>query len=147
MTTLTIQYSCTKKEKITGIASSLFSFGVSIYFMVTEALISNYSILFFIGTAGLLISLVTFLTFTAWQPSPLLVITNYDITSNLPKSKGKVISWDKVKEVALGSGYIKLSSNDIITLDLSPLTFGDLNATKSKIVEICDSKSIPFHND
>lgn len=147
METLTIQYTCNKTEKYTSLTSGIFLFAICLYLVITQALANNYGSLFFISTIGALLGLALFFTFTWWQPSPLLSINNQQIVTNLPKMKGKSIEWGQIKDIAIGGGHIKITTNSEQFLDLGSIRYSDINRIKSKIVEICETKGITFHND
>ena len=147
METLTIQYTCSKIEKYTSVISAIFLFAICLYQIIIEALANNYSFIFFFYTIGVLLGLALFFTFTWWQPAPLLSVNNQQIHTNLPKMKDKTIEWGQIRNVAIGGGHIKITTNNDLFLDLSSLKHSDINLIKSKIVEICETKSITFHND
>lgn len=147
METLTIQYSCSKYEKTAAILSSTFLFGLSLYNIITEAIAKNYNILFFVAAIGVLLGLLVFFIFSWWQPRPILEINNQNIQVNLPKIKKQNIDWSAIKKVAIGGGHVKITTNSELFLDLAALKHSDINLVKSKIIEICDTKGIPFQND
>lgn len=61
--------------------------------------------------------------------------------------KGKSIEWGQIKNVAIGGGHLKITTTSELFLDLSSIKHSDINRIKSKIVEICETKGITFHND
>lgn len=147
METLTIQYSCRKIEKTSAISAGIFLFGISLYNITTEALINNYGIVFFFGIIGVALGLSVFFIFSLWQSQPLISINNQEIHTNLPKLKNKTIEWHTIKNIAVGGGHLKITTTEDLFLDFSPIKYSDINRLKSKIVEICDTKGITFHND
>lgn len=147
METLTIQYSCSKLEKTTAISCSTFLFAVSLYLLISEALSNNYKYLFFISIAGAILAIITFFTFSWWQPRPLIAVNNQSINVSLPKIKNQIIKWGSIKDIAIGGGHLKITAEREIFLDFGSLKHSDINRIKSKIVEICETKGITFQND
>jgi hypothetical protein len=127
--------------------------GISIFFAVcmlaggialcvTE---SFYSFVFYMHLLYAICGAVMILKNTVWQPAPTLQITNSAIKS--PKIS---VDWTSVSKVNIGLGYIVFLLNGEQKqqkLNLSDLLYKDVKEVKSKVIELCEQKNIPYHND
>jgi hypothetical protein len=115
---------------------------VSIVLCVMEA---TYNLKFFLYLFYALTAAIVLLKNTVWQPSPVLRITN-----SIIEAKKIKIDWTAVSKVNIGLAYIVFLTNGEQKqqkLDLSELLYKDIKDVKSKIIELCEQKNIPYHND
>ena len=149
MNDLIIQNKLPKLQQFSLFVCAAFLGIWSIYVGFTQMLASQYSILFYVSVAGLLVSVFSILTATAWTPKPVFTLTLEGITPNLPnQSSLKSVLWGEMTNVNIGLNFLKitLKSNKTVNIDLSSLRYSDLKDLKSKIVELCESKDIPYSN-
>lgn len=151
MNELTINYKETSKtKKILNIIIAVYLGGFSLYFCFTEAVANRYGILFFCALAGFVLALILLFINTLWQPATLLRIDSNTIISHLPKQSKATFDWTNVSRVNIGVSYIIFLVNGEQKqrkMDLSVLMYEDVMNVKSKIIEICEYKNIPYHND
>ncbi|MFV0538345.1 MAG: hypothetical protein ACK5M3_13400 [Dysgonomonas sp.] len=104
-----------------------------------------YNFRFYLGLFYAIIGVITILKNTVWQPTPILQITNSTIEAKKIK-----IDWTTVSKINIGLAYIVFLTNGEQKqqrLDLSELLYKDIKDAKSKIIELCEQKNIPYHND
>jgi len=126
-----------------------YSLIFGIYLCIQQALGSNYNLLFYSSLLLIILSVVGLLNLTIWQNKNILVIDNELIEVNLPKKDSIKIEWNDITEIKIGVSYLilKNSINKQIDINLGILKYDDLKNTKSRIIEICEAKNIPFKND
>ncbi len=72
MEELRISYATTKNQRMTNVVIFSYFTLFGLYFVITQALISNYKSLIFIGSAILsLLAIILLLKNTLWLPAPL----------------------------------------------------------------------------
>ena len=116
--------------------------GVSIVLCVMEP---AYDLKFFLYLFYALTGAIVLLRNTVWQPAPILQITN-----NTVEAKKIKIDWTTVSKVNIGLAYIVFFTNGEQKqqkLDLSELLYKDIKEVKSKLIELCEYKNIPYHNE
>lgn len=104
-----------------------------------------YNYRFYLGLFYVVVGVVTILRNTVWQPSPVLTVTN-----NLIETKKIKIDWTSVSKVNIGLGYIVFLLNGEQKqqkLDLSEFLYKDIKEVKVRVIELCEQKNIPYHND
>ncbi|GAB6010168.1 hypothetical protein [Dysgonomonas reticulitermitis] len=109
---------------------------------VTEA---TYNLKFFLYLFYALTGAIVLLKNTLWIPASTLKITNSTIETKKIK-----IDWTAVSKVNIGLGYIVFLLNGEQKqqkLDLSELLYKDIKEVKGRIIELCEQKNIPYHND
>jgi hypothetical protein len=145
-----LEFNYAKGNRVTNIiVFSLFAVYTA-YSCIQHALIKNFGVLFFIPLALFLIAVFFILRNTIWLPAPVLKINNEFIISHSPHNKNFTVDWVNVSSVNIGPGYIifMLSGGQKQKkLELLSLRYGDLLEAKSKVIEICEHKNIPYHND
>ncbi|MDR1707381.1 hypothetical protein [Dysgonomonas sp.] len=143
MEDLIISYSrISKGLRITYIFFAICMLAGGIALCVME---NSYSFRFFMGLFYAIIGVFTILKNTVWQPVPTLQITN-----NTIEAKKIKIDWTTVSKINIGLAYIVFLTNGEQKqqkLDLSELLYKDIKDVKSKIIELCEQKNIPYHND
>lgn len=149
MNDLIIQSKFPKLQRTASFASAVCLAVWGIYTSFTEVFASRYSILFYFAIAGLLLAVFTILSVTVWLPKPVFVISSESILPNLPNQSGlRPILWDDILDVNIGLNFLKVSlkSNKNVNMDLSSLRYSDLKDIKSKLIELCEAKNIPYKN-
>lgn len=149
MNDLEISYSISKNLKLLGIVSGIYLFGLSAGISIFHATISNFSFFFFAGIVGAVVGIVLILTVTAWQSKPIIVINNEHFHVHLPKQRvDGTIAWEDVTQLGIGLSYLTMATIDKknYKIDLENLKYNDLRAIKTKLIEICEAKSIPYSN-
>jgi len=149
MNELSIDYSLKGFLKYLAITVSGYSTIFGIYLCITQVLIPNYNYLFYCSLVLTVLSVVLLLSVTLWSDKPLLVINFEYITANIPGQSKTEIEWAKVTELGLGVSYLSFKTIDSKQheIDLSTLRYNDLKNIKSKLIELCETKSIPFRNN
>lgn len=148
MNDLRIKYSGSVTVRSFVLISSVAYAAFGFYISVTEALNSNYGFSFIAGLLIILVSVILILSFTIWRSKPLLVIDSDKVIANFANQKHlPEIDWSTVTEVGVGISYLRFTVNgSSIDMDLSALVYSDLRTVKSKIIELCESKNIPYHS-
>ncbi|MBP1616256.1 MAG: hypothetical protein H6Q14_83 [Bacteroidetes bacterium] len=121
----------------------------SVYISFAEVFASRYSVLFYLAVGGLVLAVFTILSVTIWLPRPIFTISAEGLIPNLPnQSSLKPISWDEILDVNIGLNFFKitLKSSKNVNIDLSSIRYSDLKDIKSKVVEFCEAKDIPYKN-
>lgn len=150
MNELSINYKeIPQTKKIFNIISSVYLMGFSLYFSITEAVGSRYGILFFCALIAFAFALIHLLN-NILQKAPLLKMDSNTVIANLPNQSKTTIDWTNISRVNIGVSYIVFLINGEQKqrkLDLSALVYDDVKNVKSKVVEICEYKNIPYQND
>lgn len=148
MEELRIDYSPKGFLKIYSLLFAGYSSLFGLYLSIKDALIKNYSIVFFCSLILIALAIIIILYFTLWQAKPLLILNNNNINVDMPDQKASTIAWDDVAEVNIGiSSFIfVLKNKKQINIDLNTLRYNDLKQSKTRIIELCERKEIPFHN-
>lgn len=151
MNELSIKYGdVSQTKRVFNIIAGVFLAGFTLYFCVTEGLVNNYGTLFFCALAGFVLSVILLLSNTLWMPAPVLKIDSTTVVSNLPKQGKASFEWTSVSRVNIGVSYLIFFVNGEKKqrkLNLSGLLYDDVMTVKSKVVEICEYKNIPYQND
>lgn len=151
MEKLKINYASTSEtRRIVNIIAGGFLAIFTLYFCISQAIASTYGILFFCALIGFILSAITVLSSTVWQPKDLLKIDSISIEANLPKQSKASIDWTSVSRVNIGVSYLVFLTNGEKKqnkLDLSGIVYEDVLKVKSKVIELCEYKNIPYQND
>jgi len=145
MEELNINYGLTKTQRIVYALFGLCLVVSGIYLAVKQNLIGDRGIFFFTGIVYAIIGIITILRSTVWQPAPVLRITN-----EVVETKKTKMNWTSVSKVNIGLGYIVFLLNGEQKqqkLDFADILYKDVKSVKSKVIEICEQKNIPYHND
>lgn len=150
MDELNINYSgVSQGRKMTAVITSVYLLIFSCYFAITEAIASNFNILFIAAFIGFVAALVVLLSNTLWLPKWGLTINSTSVNINLPDQNSS-IEWTNVSEVNIGTSYVVFMLNGgqkQKKMDVSSLIYSDTILVKGKILEIAQFKSIPYKND
>lgn len=150
MEELNLNYGLSKGQRVTNvIVYSLFA-AYTLYLCVKEGIINHFGVWFFISLALFLLAVVFILKNTVWLPPAVLSMDKEKISSNFPGHKSLKIDWINVSKVNIGPGYIIFLLNGgqkQAKIDLLSLRYEDLLTVKSKVIELCEYKNIPYQND
>lgn len=150
MTELVIKYAVSTKIKLQALIVAIYLMIISLVIAVLEMTktVPEYGVYFFIGVVGILIALSLIVSVTISQPKPLVVLNNEVLSLNFPKQRlRKILSWEQVSHIGIGLSYITMIVDaQEMTVDLDTLKYYDLKTLKSKLIEIAESKDIPYNN-
>lgn len=150
MNELVINYHSSKTQKILLLIVGGYVALFGLYQCVMYALSNSFAGDFFMMLAAVVLGVILILNVTLWAPKPILVMNVDSLYINMPNQKGSYQSeWVNVAEISIGVSYLKFSEVDSKTynIDLSELKYSDLREVKSRVIEICESKNIPYKND
>lgn len=148
MEELKIAYTLPAKVKIMALLAGGFLFALATGVGITEALHNRFGFLFYVGVAGVAVAVLQVSTVTIWQADFHVVINQDEMRIRLPKQHidGSVL-WETVTELGIGLSYLTLTTTGTnYKIDLGNLKYNDLKRIKSKLIEVCEAKSIPFGN-
>ena len=150
MTELVIKYAISTKIKLQALIVSIYLMIISLVIAVGEMMktVPEYGVYFFIGVVGIVIALSLIVSVTLSQPKPLVVLNNEVLSLNFPKQRLRhLISWDQVSHIGIGLSHMTLNiDQQLETVNLEELKYHDLKLLKSKLIEIAESKDIPYNN-
>lgn len=148
MEPLQIRYTLPKHLKFFALSVSGYLLLLSLALSIQQTIDKNFKFLFYIGILGIAIAAVLILILTVWQSELIIEINSDEFTIKLPKQDiNGIISWDSVSQVGIGLSYITLTSEEEnYKIDFGNLKYNDLKNVKSKLLEVCESKNIPFSN-
>jgi hypothetical protein len=151
MDELIINYNgISRNKKTANIVTGTYLAGFTLYFGIAEGIASRYGILFFCALTGFVLAAILILSNTLWISGAALSVDNNTIKPNLQGQTKSPIDWTSVSSVNIGVSYIVFSLNGgqkQRKLDLAGLRYDDVKTVKSKILEACEYKNIPYHND
>lgn len=150
MDNLLISYGISKTKKITNIIIGGYLACFTLYFCIMEAIASRFDILFFCALIGLVLAIILILSNSLWLSEPFVKIDGNTIESNPPTKNRITIDWARISKVNIGMSYITFAVNGgqkQLKMELSYLTYNDMVSVKSKIIEFCEYKNIPYQND
>ena len=148
MNDLVIDYKLPGKIKVTSMVCGAFFAVLSVVITLQQVFAKNYSVMFFVGLAGILFSVVLILTVYLHKPDFKILINSDELRIRLRKQRiDGTIPWANVSHVGVGLYNLVITASEkTYKLDLGSVKYNDLKAIKSKIVEICESKSINYSN-
>ncbi len=148
MEELNIKYTISQKVKLISLLAGIYLAATTLTLGIMQALEKNFAFVFYASLVGLLLAVLLILTVTVWQKSIVITINNQEIDISLPNQQiDGSITWDNVTQVGIGLSYITLTSEPTnYKIDLGNLKYNDLKRVKTKIIEVCESKEIPFSN-
>lgn len=140
-----------KNKKIINIVTGAYLGAFASYFAISQAIANHFGVLFYVAIIGVVCAIVLVLNNTVWLSDRTLKIDKTAIEDNLsPKSGIVVTEWTDVSQVNIGISYILFltyGGKKQRKLELSSLVYADLSSVKAKVIELCENKNIPFHND
>lgn len=150
MDELNISYNISKSHRITNVIIFSYFTGLGLYMCIKNMLVANYDIVFFLGLLCFILGVILILRNTVWLSPPILNISNEKVISTPPNSKSVTVEWVNVSRVNIGPGYLVFFLNGgqkQSKIELLSLKYEDLLTVKSKIIELCEYKNIPYSND
>lgn len=148
MEDLQIIYTLPKRIKIFTLAVACFLLLLSAGISISEGLADKFGLLFYVGIAGVVMSAVSALMVTAGQLELIIDINNDHFRIKLPKQRidGSVL-WETVTQLGIGLSYLTLATTGTnYKIDLGNVKYNDLKKIKTKLIEVCESKNIPYSN-
>ena len=85
---------------------------------------------------------------TIWQSDFIIEINNVEFRIKLPKQRlnGSIL-WETVTQLGIGLSHLTLATTGTnYKIDLGNLKYNDLKRIKTKLIEVCEAKNIPFGN-
>ncbi|MDR1742840.1 MAG: hypothetical protein LBR48_03345 [Dysgonamonadaceae bacterium] len=149
MNDLIIRYSISKKLKAASLVAGIYLLCISMYVSILQAIDKHFAFFFFAGIAGVLFALILVFSVTVWQPKPIIVIDNEQFLIHLPRQKiDGVIAWGDVSQIGIGLSFLTLSTGEgkNYKIDMENLKYSDLRSIKTKVIEVCEAKGIPYSN-
>lgn len=148
MNDLIIDYKLPQKIKVASVVCSIFFAILSVVIALQQVFANKYSIMFFLGIVGILFSAVLFLMIYLYKPDFKIMLNNDELRIRLRKQRiDGIISWTNVSHVGVGLYHLEITASDkTYKLDLGSVKYNDLKAIKTKLVEVCESKSINYSN-
>jgi hypothetical protein len=150
MEELNLNYGISKGQKLYNTIMSAAFIAYSFFIVTKEYLANSYGILFIGGIIVLIFAIVLLLKNTLWLPSSILIINNESIITNMPGKRAQKIEWVSVSSVNIGPGYVVFLVNGgqkQRKVSFSDLRYEDVKTVKGKVIELCEHKNIPYHND
>ncbi len=150
MNELDVNYGVSQSKKLLNIIIGVYLAGFTLYFSIIEGVANRFDILFFCAMIGFVLAVMLILFNTLWLPDSLLKIDSNTIIINLPKQNKVIVDWANVSQVNIGVSYVVFLINGAQKqrkLDLSSFVYEDVRQVKSKVIELCEYKNIPYHND
>lgn len=150
MDELKISYGYSKNQKIVLSLVGGYFVLYGIYQGVVLALANLLGIDFYLAVTAVILGAVLILSVTLWAPKPMFVMNSETIYINMPAQKSLYTAeWIAIKEIGIGVGYLVFAETDgkSYNVDIGNLKYNDLKNVKSKLIEICEAKNIPYRND
>ncbi|MDL2215163.1 hypothetical protein LJC00_03140 [Dysgonomonas sp. OttesenSCG-928-M03] len=150
MNELEINYGLSKSQKTFSVIAGGYITLYAFYQCLMLALRSAFTLDFYLALAALVLGVIMILNATAWKSKPMFRMNSESIYVSMPELKSVYSAeWISIKEVGIGISYLKFSETDgkSYNVDISGLKYEDLKTVKSKIIEMCESKNIPYKND
>lgn len=150
MNELEINYGLSKNQKIFSIIVGGYTALYGFYQSILQALNSTYTLNFYLALGAVVLGVIMILNATIWTSKPMFKMDSESIYVNIPDIKSVYSAqWIAIKEIGIGISYLKFSETDgkDYNVDISSLKYSDLKLVKSRIIEVCESKNIPYKND
>lgn len=145
-----INYNDSKSQKTLFFIVGGYAILLGLYQSVMQALANTFTFDFFAALVLVVLGAILILNATVWAARPIFIMNSDSIYVKMPNQKSVYkAEWISIREIALGISYLKMLETDgkQYTVDISGLKYDDLKKVKSQIIEICESKSIPYKND
>ena len=148
MKTLEINYSISPKLKYLAMVSGACLFAISAGVSIARAIAGSYSFFFYVGIIGILVAAALVLTFWLIHAKPLVVLTHEQLQVHLPKYFDGTVNWKDVTQLTIGLSYITLNTteDEQVKIDFESLKYTDIRAIKTKLIEVCEERSIAYSN-
>lgn len=145
-----INYNDSKSQKILSLIVGGYAVLLGFYQAIVQALNNTFTFDFFTALVLIILGIILILNVTVWAARPIFIMNLESIYVKMPDQKSVYkAEWISIREISLGVSYLKMAETDgkQYTVDISGLKYDDLKKVKSQIIEICESKSIPYKND
>lgn len=144
-----INYNKSKSGQIIGLLAGGYLAIFFLYYVITKVMASIFDFTFYLYIVGAALGILLLLQNTIFRKKLFVRIDNNVVEVNIPSQSNSLIDWTNVSQVSLGVSYavFLLNGQKQMKVDLSSLTYNDLKNTKSKIIEVCEHKNIPYKND
>ncbi|MFV0467321.1 MAG: hypothetical protein ACK5MK_00145 [Dysgonomonas sp.] len=148
MSSIKIEYTYASGLRYFIVLTSVVYLILGLYLTITSVISGTYGFLFYASFISTILAMMLFLYFTFWKHKPLIEIDPEAIKSNLSGQNDiPSIPWIDIKEMGIGLGYLQITTEKkIYNIDLSSIKYSDLRNIKSSVIELCESKTIPYHN-
>ena len=148
MTELVIRYAISTRLKLQALIASSYLMIMSIVMVVLQLLKPEYNAYFYVGVIGFFIALSLLVSSTISQPKPLVRMDNDEFELNFPRQRlNTTLFWNEVSHIGIGLSYITLVvAEQELNVDLEILKYHDLRVLKAKLIEVAESKTIPYNN-
>lgn len=150
MEELIIDYQTPQKERAKNIVICIPLLVLGLYESVREGLANNFNIIFYLGLFCFLLGVIVILLNIVRKSVPILSIDSKQIVAKFSAKNKFTIDWADVSRINIGPGYITFLLNGgqkQQKLELGALMYKDVLTVKSKVMELCEFKNIPYHND
>ena len=149
MSELIIRYAISTRLKLQALIASSYLMIVSVVIallQLNDTPLRNP--LFFVGVVGFIIGLSLLLSSTISQPKPLVRMDNDQFELNFPMQRlSTTIFWSEVSQIGIGLSYITMIiAEQDLKVDLEILRYHDLKLLKARLIEVAESKTIPYNN-
>lgn len=137
-----------KNTKLFNLIVRVLILVVFAFFCISEVVANTYSLRFYLALIGVVISLVLLLMDLFAGNGDILKIDVNTVEFYTSKPK-LIIDWANISKVNIGPSYITFQMNGLkeVKLNLSNIMYDDVKRVKSKIIELCEYKNIPYQND
>jgi hypothetical protein len=144
-----IDYSSSKGIKqYFPLAGSAYAAVLSLIFCIRNAFSGIYDLWFYCFLLLLVLSAIAILALTLRHRKPLVCITPQVLKFHIDHYKTQY-DWDSIREINIGVSSFKIGNinGKVENINLEAIRYIDLKMLKSKIVELCEAKRIPYKND
>lgn len=121
-----------------------------LYQAVIQILAEGLNFNAYLALTTLVLGIIAIVSIKLRSSKPILILNTDSIYIHSTSKRTNYNSeWIKIKEIAIGISYLKMSETDGKTydIDLSDFKYYDLKLIKNSIIEFCESKNIPYKND
>lgn len=150
MNELTITHKLPTFQSTVAIVGGLLLSIYSFIFAINKALLPMFDTAFFAALIGFCTGICLVLAFTIWQPNPIFTVNSEGIIPRLPNQRRlKAITWNEISEVNVGLYFLSIkliNEKPAINIDLSEMKYSDIKQLKTKIIEGCEGRNIPYQN-
>lgn len=148
MDELRVEYTLPKSVRVLSILAGAYLVITTLTLTVMQLINKNFAFIFYASIVGVIIGALAILIVTLWQSKTSIIINNEELNIHLPSQRiGGSILWESVTQIGIGLSYITMNTEQTnYKIDFANLKYNDLRSIKSKIIEICEAKNIPFSN-
>lgn len=151
MKELSINYNFSKTRKIIFLTIGGYLLLYGLFQCISLAIAADpIDVNFYLALVVAILGVLLMSNFTIWASKPTLILNSVSLYVHMISKKETYQSmWTNVREVSIGVSYLKMFETDgkEYNIDLSDFKYVDVKEIKSQVVEICESKNIPYKND